>query len=247
MAFRFVLLGLTVFVSLTYTATGQVVNLEDNDATVLILGGGVSGIRAAAHLIENGIEDIIILEPTDHLRGVLATVEFDGKKFAPGSLWGFERAKDKLDEKGISYKASNYDSYVFINKDGEDVTEEAEERWEDLDKAVKVLEEVAKDIDAGRRPDVSRKAALARGGWFESSDIDRVLEWNEFDFTEGPAARDTSTIGPWRQSGKEDGVLYGGGEYLITDPNRTVADAFDEWEAFLQEGHVRYEQVGTTS
>lgn len=50
------------------------------DATVLILGGGVSGIIAARTLRENGITDFRIVEARGELGGRLRSIQFG----APG-------------------------------------------------------------------------------------------------------------------------------------------------------------------
>ena len=50
----------------------------EKDATVLILGGGVSGIITAKTLQENGVRDIKMIEACDELGGRLRTKQFGG-------------------------------------------------------------------------------------------------------------------------------------------------------------------------
>lgn len=46
--------------------------------SVIIVGAGVSGIAAAAKLVENGISNIKIIEAEDRIGGRIHTVEFGG-------------------------------------------------------------------------------------------------------------------------------------------------------------------------
>lgn len=47
----------------------------------LIVGGGISGITAARTLIENGYDDIKILEASDRLGGRILTININKGKF----------------------------------------------------------------------------------------------------------------------------------------------------------------------
>lgn len=47
-----------------------------NKPKVIIVGAGAAGIAAAARLLEQGLEDVTILEGKDRIGGRIHTVEF---------------------------------------------------------------------------------------------------------------------------------------------------------------------------
>ncbi|XP_072050308.1 uncharacterized protein [Amphiura filiformis] len=203
------------------------------DAQVLIIGGGPAGIQAAATLVENGIDDFLILEDGEQLRGYLEPVEFGGLTFAPGGIWIHtdDELKDILDESGLVYTQTNYASYTVYNDAGENVTAEAIEReWAYFDALDEGLDEVTDDIDKERRPDLSYKATLARGGWIGASAVEKVMEWYNMDFYEGLSPRDVSTIQSYRQDLFDD-------EYFILD-DKTLGHLLVEQEDLISEDKI---------
>ncbi|KAK0488508.1 hypothetical protein IW261DRAFT_1325664 [Armillaria novae-zelandiae] len=63
------------------------VNASSDSKTVLILGGGVTGIIAAKTLHEAGIDDFIIIEAQDELGGRMKSHHFGGKTVELGANW----------------------------------------------------------------------------------------------------------------------------------------------------------------
>ena len=57
------------------------------NTTVLILGGGISGIAAAKTLSDHGIKDFIILEGTDRIGGRMRKMEFFNNTIELGANW----------------------------------------------------------------------------------------------------------------------------------------------------------------
>lgn len=57
-----------------------------NDATVLILGGGVAGIQAAAQLTQQGIKDFMIIEQANRIGGRMWNIEWEGVSVELGKL-----------------------------------------------------------------------------------------------------------------------------------------------------------------
>lgn len=55
------------------TASGQV-GLPRHDLMVVIVGGGIAGVSAARHLINRGVQQVLILEAKDRLGGRIHTV-----------------------------------------------------------------------------------------------------------------------------------------------------------------------------
>lgn len=64
--------------------------LSDNTKSprIVIVGAGASGIAAAAKLIENGLENLIILEAENRIGGRVNTVKF-GELASMKSLYTF--------------------------------------------------------------------------------------------------------------------------------------------------------------
>ncbi|KAK9700294.1 hypothetical protein RND81_08G230100 [Saponaria officinalis] len=56
-------------------------------SSVIIVGAGVSGISAAKHLAENGLEDIVILEASDRIGGRMRKQAFGGVWVEVGAGW----------------------------------------------------------------------------------------------------------------------------------------------------------------
>lgn len=54
---------------------------------IVIVGAGLSGISAAAKLMENGYNDIVILEAENRIGGRVETVPFDGGFIDMGAQW----------------------------------------------------------------------------------------------------------------------------------------------------------------
>ena len=57
-----------------------------NDATVIILGAGVSGIQAAAQLTQQGITDFLIIEQANRIGGRMWNIEWEGVSVELGKL-----------------------------------------------------------------------------------------------------------------------------------------------------------------
>jgi len=60
---------------------------KNNDAKVIILGGGVAGVIAARAFHEQGIDNFIIVEGRDELGGRLRSTLFAGKTVELGANW----------------------------------------------------------------------------------------------------------------------------------------------------------------
>ncbi|XP_010068969.2 polyamine oxidase 1 [Eucalyptus grandis] len=56
-------------------------------SSVIIVGAGISGIAAAKILVENGVEDIVILEATDRIGGRMRKEAFGGVTVELGANW----------------------------------------------------------------------------------------------------------------------------------------------------------------
>lgn len=63
------------------TASGQV-GLPRHDPMVVIVGGGIAGVSAARHLINRGVQQVLILEAKDRLGGRIHTVTGGKHKYS---------------------------------------------------------------------------------------------------------------------------------------------------------------------
>jgi monoamine oxidase len=72
---------------------------------IVIVGAGLSGISAAAKLLENGFEDIVILEAENRIGGRIHSIDYGTGKIDLGGQWIhgeennsiFEMVKDNFD------------------------------------------------------------------------------------------------------------------------------------------------------
>ncbi|XP_061353822.1 polyamine oxidase 1-like [Gastrolobium bilobum] len=60
---------------------------QSRSSSVIIVGAGVSGISAAKVLVENGIEDLVILEASDRIGGRIRKENFGGVSVELGAGW----------------------------------------------------------------------------------------------------------------------------------------------------------------
>ena len=73
---HFVLLGLLSAFSAVFAQNANTTSTAPNHTTVLILGGGMTGIIAARTLHEQGIDDFIILDAKSELGGRMSSRKF---------------------------------------------------------------------------------------------------------------------------------------------------------------------------
>lgn len=57
------------------------------NARIVIVGAGISGISAAAKLIENGFKNLVILEAENRIGGRVCTVPFGKNVLDMGAQW----------------------------------------------------------------------------------------------------------------------------------------------------------------
>ncbi|EGW30757.1 uncharacterized protein SPAPADRAFT_72688 [Spathaspora passalidarum NRRL Y-27907] len=78
---------------------------------VVIIGGGISGVKAAIDLYQAGITDTIIVESRDRLGGRLWTINSEktrGLKFDMGASWFHDTLNNPLFERAIKSKIVKY-------------------------------------------------------------------------------------------------------------------------------------------
>ena len=113
---RITILVVMLFVSVERSSSSPV---QVNKTKVLILGAGLSGIKAAKTLLDKGITDFLFLEGQNYTGGRIHAVPFAGLKIEAGANWiQFTNVEDtapfvKLkDEKKLNGILSNYSDFL---------------------------------------------------------------------------------------------------------------------------------------
>ncbi|CAG9863754.1 unnamed protein product [Phyllotreta striolata] len=101
--------------------------------SVLIIGAGAAGVAAATRLLENGIDNIKILEAENRIGGRIYSLEFDGVFIDLGGQWVhgekgnivYEMVKDL----GLLHTSfNNYEDNTFYMSNGENVNKNITDR-----------------------------------------------------------------------------------------------------------------------
>ncbi|RLV93225.1 Corticosteroid-binding protein [Spathaspora sp. JA1] len=95
---------------------------------VVIIGGGISGVKAAIDLYQAGITDTIIVESRDRLGGRLFTINSEhtrGLNYDMGASWFHDTLNNPLFEKAIEYKTVKYHfddgKCQYVSNEDEDI------------------------------------------------------------------------------------------------------------------------------
>jgi len=97
---------------------------------VVIVGGGASGIAAAARLMEGGIQDFVVLEAGAEIGGRLKAEGFGGGKVEMGAQWIHGNTNNIVHEMAQSWgiiseqKSINEEDARFVTSNGEELPEE---------------------------------------------------------------------------------------------------------------------------
>ena len=60
---------------------------ETEHYKVIVIGGGLSGLSAATHLVDHGISGVCVLEAKNNLGGRIRTVSLNGSPLELGAQW----------------------------------------------------------------------------------------------------------------------------------------------------------------
>ncbi|XP_046369018.1 spermine oxidase-like isoform X1 [Haliotis rufescens] len=110
---------------------------ENEGQRVIIVGGGIAGLTAASHLINNGVTNVTLLEAQERLGGRIHTVKFGESVLDLGAQWihglrgncVYELAKkhDLVGEEQFMADVSTrsrlheFEGYLFLTSKGEEV------------------------------------------------------------------------------------------------------------------------------
>lgn len=159
------------------------VTAKQRNATVLVLGGGISGIAAAKTLSDLGIKDFIILEGTDRIGGRMRKMSFHNTTIELGANW-IQGVKGNPIETlalkcGLQGKLENR-SFVIRNESGFNTTEKGKMTL------LKHDEDIIDKMQTSRRKlkdeDISARVGLRIANWLPSSPEEMASEYFEYDF-----------------------------------------------------------------
>ncbi|XP_067026364.1 uncharacterized protein [Acropora muricata] len=153
------------------------------NATVLVLGGGISGIAAAKILSDNGINDFLILEGTDRIGGRMRKRTFHNTTIEMGANWIQGEKGNPIEELaercGLEGKTENRD-FVIRNESGFNTTIKGKMR------ILKHAEDVMNKIRSRRRKfeeeDISVRVGLRLANWLPVKPEEMATEYFEYDF-----------------------------------------------------------------
>ncbi|XP_038045962.1 polyamine oxidase 7-like [Patiria miniata] len=169
----------------------------DNQARILILGAGASGLQAARTLHDAGMDDFIVVEAADRIGGRVQSTQFAGYTVGLGALWAapeYSKTDQIVRDLDLGRHPSDYDNLTIRNATGHDVTDEADANYERLEKGIEKLHELSARLKKNDDiPDISMRSALRIGEWVPQSAIDKAIEWFDYDFEYGEAPEVSST------------------------------------------------------
>ena len=198
---------------------------RDEDAQVLILGAGASGISAARELYDNGLTDFIILEGRSEIGGRMRAVDFAGvkvelganwitgvdltnsSKFRANPLWVLKQATN------LSAIQSDYSSTVVYNDNGKDVTDHLP--YKKIQTAYANLSILTREMKKAGMEDITVREALNKVGWIPRNALDNYLDWYKFDYNEATEPENVSLFA-WRADNTD--VDFGTTDFFVTDP-----------------------------
>ncbi|XP_071809334.1 uncharacterized protein [Asterias amurensis] len=213
---------------------------SDNHAKVLILGAGASGLQASRILHDAGMDDFIIIEGADQIGGRVRSTTFANRSIEIGAGWTYGPVRPMVyklvNDLNLERRASNYESLIFRNSTGDNVTDRAFGDYDKLEPAMEKLFSLKARIQSKKsNPDMSQRSALRLGGWNPKSDTEKLIEWFDIDF-EFAASTDVLSA----QEAEEFGDTY-----FLRDP-RGFTTIFDVVAGFLKEpefiNHTRLNQ-----
>lgn len=192
------------------------VRTKQRNATVLVLGGGISGIAAAKTLSDLGIKDFVILEGTDRIGGRMRKMTFHNSTIELGANW-IQGVKGNPIETlalkcGLHGKLENR-SFVIRNESGFDTTKKGKMTL------LKHDEDIIEKMQITRRKlkyeDISARVGLRLANWLPSIPEEMATEYFEYDFEYAVPPKYISL----RTKIADNGTIHSarGGQFFVTD------------------------------
>ncbi|XP_028413337.1 polyamine oxidase 1-like [Dendronephthya gigantea] len=191
-------------------------------SNVLILGAGMSGIKAAETLYDNGIEDFTILEGYERIGGRMRKQEFAGTIIELGANWVqglknnpiWELAK-KYDLQGNCTIAEPVNEhYIIRDEHGKNVTDQGNP--EGMAKASDLLHKIVQERRQAGMRDIDVQTGLRLAGWQPQNPAQTSMEYFYEDFDAAERPHFTSSKVKTFTNGSIDSV--DGKQFFVFDP-----------------------------
>jgi polyamine oxidase len=159
--------------------------LNAKDATVIVLGAGVSGIQAAAQLASQGI-DFIIIEQADRIGGRMWNVDWAGLNIELGCNWieGTPKKSNPLwaiaqtiGLEGASTHEMHETYPQMYDETGLRVGSVVDSIWQRLDIAFALSYKDSLTRQWNGRADISLRQSLTSNGWMPETAMEKTAEW----------------------------------------------------------------------
>lgn len=227
----------------SFTIINQVSAAQRN-ATVLILGGGISGIAAAKTLSDHGITDFIILEGTDRMGGRMRKMEFHNNTIELGANWIQGLKGNPIEDLAVKcgLKGNIEDrSFVIRNESGFNTTMKGKMALLKHDE--EILDEIRTTRRKLKEEDISIRVGLRLAEWLPVTPEEMATEYFEWDFEYAVPPKYVS-LRTWIS---DNGTIHsvGGEQFFVTDPRGYVHIVECLAGMFLEPGDSRL-QLNTT-
>ena len=208
--------GIFLFAFLVSSSNIYHISAVERNATVLILGGGISGIAAAKTLSDHGIKDFIILEGTDRIGGRMRKMEFHNTTIELGANWiqgvkgnPIENLALKCGLKGNLEERS----FVIRNESGFNTTMKG--KMDVLKHDEDIVDEIRSERRKLKQEDISVRVGLRLANWLPVTPEEMVTEYFEYDFEYAVPPKYVS-IRTWIA---DNGSIHsvGGKQFFVTD------------------------------
>ena len=156
---------------------------KQKNTTVLILGGGISGIAAAKTLSDHGIKDFIILEGTDRIGGRMRKMQFFNTTIELGANWIQGVKNNPITDLalicGLKGKLEN-GNFVIRNESGFNTTMKG--NMAQLKRAEEILNKIRLHRRKRHKGDISIRVALRLANWLPVTPEEDATEYFQYDF-----------------------------------------------------------------
>lgn len=210
---------------------------------VLILGAGISGIKAARTLHDNGIEDFTILEGYQHIGGRMRKGEFAGTVIELGANWVQGLNNNPIWELAKKYDLrGNYtiaepvnEHYIIRDENGKDVTDQGNP--EGMAKASEKLDEIVRERREAGMPDIDVQTGLRLAGWQPQNPAQSSIEYFYEDFDAGDRPHFISSRVKSLTNGTIDS--HDGKQFFVFDPRGYAVIVEEIAKSFLEPEDLR--------
>jgi polyamine oxidase len=204
-------------------AANEVIDAIAPESRVVIIGGGVAGLAAAAALRRSGFTHVVLLEARDRLGGRVDTVDTLGVPLDRGANWihGIDGnpIRRLVDDAGRSFSVTDWESFSTFDADGQAIDAA-------VARAAELLDEVLAAVDESAEPDDDTSLAVAAEPLLQASisgdvAVDAVVRWLFSAITSGDYAADPEELSA---ASWDDDESYGGPDAVVDGGYRTVVD-----------------------